>query len=302
VLRLKRIAADVSQAIQDRQTLSFHAVGCTGCHADQQATTQVAEAMAVQAVHPHRFGGTPAAVPIAFLYHLGDVVYKKDKDTAGDQSPLPPPEHRKDFGELYDRQFYSPFAAYGPLIFAVAGNHDGKDKDPDVPSRKSAIQHFLKNFCSLADGASDNQSSNRPAMRQPYPYWVLKTPLAYFVGLYTNVCNAGQLDDPEKNARPQYDWLVQTLKDIKKAADRPALFLVLHYPPYSAAANFLERGDPNLGPTPRPPGKTLDPLGRTLQAAFRDSAILFGTEVAMRRHRRNEVATGRLPGRMISGR
>jgi hypothetical protein len=271
VLHLKQIAPDVSQAIKDRQTLSFHAVGCTGCHADQQATTQVAQAMAVQAVHPYRFGGTPAAVPISFLYHLGDVVYKKDKDTAGDQSPLPPPEHRKDFGELYDRQFYGPFAAYGPLIFAVAGNHDGKDKDPDGPSRKSAIQHFLENFCGLADGASDNQSSNRPAMRQPYPYWVLKTPLAYFVGLYTNVCNAGQLDDPEKNARPQYDWLVQTLKDIKKAADRPALFLVLHYPPYSAAANFLERGDPNLGPTPRPPGKTLDPLGRTLQAAFRDS-------------------------------
>jgi acid phosphatase type 7 len=182
VLHLKQIAAEVSQAIKDRQTMSFHAVGCTGCHADQQATMHVAQAMALQAVHPHHFGGTPVAVPVAFLYHLGDVVYKKDKETAGDQSPPPPLEQGKDFGELYDRQFYSPFASYGPLIFAVAGNHDGKDKDPDGPPRKSAIRHFLTNFCSLAASASDNQSSNRPAMRQPYPYWVLKTPLVLLQG------------------------------------------------------------------------------------------------------------------------
>ena len=267
--KLKEVDRQEAEAIKQRGTMTFHAVGCTGCHADQQATTRVAAAMAVQAAHPHRFGGAPTAVPASFLYHLGDVVYKKDKDTAGEQSP--PPQTHHDFSQLYDAQFYAPYAPYAPPIFAVAGNHDGKDRDPNGPPRKSAIHHFLKNFCGLDDGdPPDNQSSDRPAMAQPYPYWLLETPLAYFVGLYTNVNNAGQLDNPEDDGRPQYDWLVRTLKDIKGAADGKAVFLTVHYPPYSAAANFRQRGDPNLGPTPRPPGKTLEPLGMLLQRAFRD--------------------------------
>src|SRR5258708_20982800 len=38
-------------------------------------------------------------------------------------------------------------------------------------------------------------------------------------------------------------------------------------PPYSGAANFAERGDPNLGPTPRrpPPAGVLQPLSNILQ-------------------------------------
>jgi hypothetical protein len=271
-LKLKEAEQSESQAIKQRGLMTFHTVGCTGCHADQQATARVAAAMAVQVAHPHRFGGTPAAVPPSFLYHLGDVVYKKDKDTAGEQSPPPPPEKHHDFARLYDIQFYAPYAAYAPPIFAVAGNHDGKDREPDGPPRKSAIHHFLKNFCGLNDGdPPDNQSTSRPPMAQPYPYWLLQTPLAYFVGLYTNVNNAGQLDDPQADGRPQYNWLVQTLTEIKEAADDRAVLVMVHYPPYSAAVNFLERGDPNRGPTPRPEGKTLEPLAVLLRRAFRVS-------------------------------
>jgi hypothetical protein len=269
-LKLKEVDKKGSQAVKERGVMTFHAVGCTGCHADQQATAQVAKAMAAQVDHPHRFGGAPAAAPASFLYHLGDVVYKKDKDTAGEQSP--PPEQHHDFAQLYGAQFYAPYAAYGPPVFAIAGNHDGKDIDPDGPTRKSAIHHFLKNFCGLADGdPPDNASPGRPPMTQPYPYWLLQTPLAHVVGLYSNVNNAGQLDDPEGGGRPQYDWLVETLQGIKGAADGRAVLLAVHYPPYSAATNFRERGDPNLGPTPRPPGKRLEPLGALLQRAFRDS-------------------------------
>jgi hypothetical protein len=76
--KLKAVDNTESQAIKERGIMTFHAVGCTGCHADQQATTRMAAAMAVQVAHPHRFGGTPTAVPASFLYHLGDVVYKKD--------------------------------------------------------------------------------------------------------------------------------------------------------------------------------------------------------------------------------
>jgi hypothetical protein len=64
------------------------------------------------------------------------------------------------------------------------------------------------------------------------------------------------------------------LKGIKEAADGKVVFLALHYPPYSGAANFAERGDPNLGPTPRqpPPAGVLQPLSNILQQAFHESA------------------------------
>jgi hypothetical protein len=87
--------------------------------------------------------------------------------------------------------------------------------------------------------------------------------------------------------------------DIKKAADRPALFLVLHYPPYSAAANFPERGDPNLGPTPRPTGKTLDPLGRTLQTAFRESGQFPDVVLSAHAHHYQRLTYTYASGRQI---
>jgi hypothetical protein len=276
--------------------MAFHVVGCTGCHADQQATTGVARAMADQVGQPHCFGGTPDADPASFLYHLGDVVYKKDKETAGDQSPEAP----HDFAQLYNTQFYKPYAAYAPPIFAIAGNHDGKDRHPDGPTRKSGIHHFLKNFCGLQDDEPpDNQSSDRQAVAQPYPYWLLETPLAYFVGLYTNVNNAGQLDNPQEDGRPQYDWLVGTLQDIKAAADGKAVFLALHYPPYSAAVNFLQRGNPNLGPTPRPPGKTLEPLGMLLQSAFRASGQYPDAVLSAHAHLYQRLTYTHADGRQI---
>jgi hypothetical protein len=271
-LKFKDVDDKRHRAVKKARVLTFHAVGCTGCHADQRTTALVAQAMALQAGHPRRFGGGPDASPASFLYHLGDVVYKHDKDTAGEQSPLPPPPKRKDFGQLYDEQFYGPYAGYAPPVFAVAGNHDGKDVDPEGASGKSAIHHFLKNFCGLHDGgAPDNRSSPRVAAAQPYPYWLLRTPLAWFIGLYSNVNNAGQLDNPHDDARPQFDWLVRTLQEVRKGGDGRAVFLVVHYPPYSAAANFAQRGNPNFGPTPRPPGKRLRPLGVLLQEAFRAS-------------------------------
>jgi hypothetical protein len=299
-LRLRDVDKKEAEAIKERGVMTFHAVGCTGSHADQQATTHVAAAMAVQVAHPHRFGGAPEAVPASFLYHLGDVVYKKDKDTAGEQSPPPPPERHRDFAQLYDTQLYGPYTPYAPPIFAIAGNHDGKDREPDGPTRKSGIHHFLKNFCGLNDGdPPDNRSSSRPPMAQPYPYWLLQTPLAYFVGLYTNVNNAGQLDNPEENGQPQYDWLLRTLAEIKEAADGKAVFLVVHYPLYSAATNFLERGDPSLGPTPRPPGKTLKPLGSLLQRAFRDSGQFPDAVLSAHAHHYQRLTYTHADGRQI---
>jgi acid phosphatase type 7 len=258
LLKFKDVDAEESQAVNQRGVMSFHMAGCTGRYEKHVPETRVAEAMAKQVADPHCHGGEASAVAPSFFFHLGDIVYKDEDKTDA---------LRADQQLLYNDHFYAPYACYPRNIFAIAGNHDGKDsKRPE----KSPIQHFLKNFCAETRTFSpDNQTSARLTMVQPYVYWLLRTPLAYLVGLYANDINGGQLDDPASKATPQYDWLVSTLKGIRKAADGRAVLLAVHYPPYSAAVNFHERGDPNLGPTSRP--RKLQPLGMILQRAFRES-------------------------------
>jgi hypothetical protein len=263
-LKLKDIDANESHAIRERGIMTFHAVGCSGDFKEHLAGSQVAKAMSAQISAPHGSGGNPAAVGASFLFHLGDVVYKDE-----DLSDL----EGKDQAAMYNSQFYAQYATYSREIFAIAGNHDGKTS---VHSKKSAILHFLENFCdSKRERSPDNQTenSNRLTMTQPYPYWLFETPACYFVALYANDINGGQLDDPMGTNSPQYRWLIDTLKSIKTAADGKVVFLALHYPPYSGAANFAERGNPNLGPTPRrpPPAGVLLPLGNILQQAFHES-------------------------------
>jgi Calcineurin-like phosphoesterase len=263
-LKFKDVDAGESHAIRDRGIVSFHAVGCSGDFKEHLPGSQVAKAMAAQIANPREGGGNPAAVGASFLLHLGDVVYKDDD---------PSDPEGKDQAAMYNSQFYAQFANYGREIFAIAGNHDGKTS---AHTKKSAIVHFLQNFCdSKPKRSPDNQTvqSNRLTMIQPYPYWLFETAVCYVICLYTNDLNGGQLDDPMGTDNPQYRWLVETLKAIKAAADGKVVFLALHYPPYSGAANFAERGDPNLGPTPRraAPAGVLVPLGNILQQAFHES-------------------------------
>lgn len=262
-LTLKEIDPDEAHAVKERGVLSFHAVGCSGDFKDHLPGLQVAKAMAAQISNPRVSGGSSRAVGTSFLFHLGDVVYK-------DEDPSDP--EGKDQAAMYNSQFYAQFTGYDRNIFAISGNHDGKSSDH---AKKSAILHFLQNFCDSKRKASpDNQTDRRLTMTQPYPYWLFETAVAYVVGLYTNDINGGQLDDPMSIDNPQYQWLVKTLKSIKDAANGKVVFLALHYSPYSGAANFAERGDPNLGPTPRrpPPAGVLQPLSNVLQQAFHESA------------------------------
>jgi hypothetical protein len=258
MLRLKDVDESESQAVKDRGVMTFHLAGCTGHFQDHAPENAVAQAMSKQLADPRCYGGLEKAVPASFFFHLGDIVYKDE-----DKTDL----ERADQQKLYNEHFYAPYAGYARNIFAIGGNHDGKDsKHPE----KSAIQHFLKNFCDSKRTISpDNRTSGRSTMVQPYLYWFLRTPVAYIVGLFANDINGGQLDDPQSHGSPQYDWLVSTLKAIRKEDDNRAVLLTVHYPPYSAAANFAQRGDPNLGPTPRP--HPLKPLGMILQQAFKDS-------------------------------
>jgi Calcineurin-like phosphoesterase len=252
-LKLKDVDPSEHSRITGAGKMSFHMAGCAGDFCNHQPQTSVAKAMAEQIASPG------SATPASFLYHLGDVVYK-DEDKAD-------PE-RDDQTLMYNTQFYGPYHDYPRHIFAIAGNHDGK---VDPKPAKSAATHFLANFCAKAAHKSpDNHIDDRPAMTQPYVYWRLDTPYAYIIGLYTNIANGGILDDPHTpDSRPQRDWLVAQLQDVArrntKNSPRKAVLVTLHYPPYSGATNFSQRGDPTLGPTQ---AAGAQPVAAVLQQAF----------------------------------
>jgi acid phosphatase type 7 len=257
-LRLKDVDADESRTIKQRGAMGFHALGCSGFYQNQEPGKRVAGAMADQISKPKAYGGTRDAVPASFLFHLGDLAYKDENPTNVEA---------KDQALIYNAQFYAQYTKYSREIFAIPGNHDGKSSKHQS---KSGIEHFQENFCDPARGRSpDNTTDRRKAMCQPYPYWRLETPITTIIGLYTNDINAGQLDDPMSDGQPQYRWLVKTLAEIKQRTERKALILALHYPPYSGGANFRERGDPNLGPTPR--RGQLQPLAVLLRQAYAET-------------------------------
>jgi acid phosphatase type 7 len=259
-LKLKEVDPNESRTVKERGVISFHTLGCSGYYPDQEPGKSVATAMATQVGLPGIYGGASDAAPASFLFHLGDISYK-------DEDPANPAA--KDQATIYNAQFYAQYAAYRPSIFAIPGNHDGKESGKD---KKSAIAHFLQNFCDPDRKVSpDNKTDHRKAMCQPYPYWRLETAVASIIGLYTNDINGGQLDDPMGQGSPQYQWLVETLSEIKATEPDKAVVIALHYPPYSGGANFKERGDPNLGPTPRK--DQVKPLAALLQDAYRKTNL-----------------------------
>jgi acid phosphatase type 7 len=249
-LNLKDVDPDSSERVKSKKRLTFHAVGCSGryeqCPNGPQPGFLVAQAMGRQAVTPGIYGGYASAEPSAFLFHLGDIVYKQDTET---DSPVDSNPDVKDQGPLYRTQFYEQYDCYKPEIFSLAGNHDSKFSKH---SERSGIDHYLSNFCdSKRRVSSDNDgASKRQTMIQPYPYWVLNTSVAYIIGLHTNDLNGGLLDDPEQTEEPQYAWLVETLEKIKVNEEGKRLVLALHYPPYSGADNFNHPGGSEPGPEP----------------------------------------------------
>jgi hypothetical protein len=262
-LRLKDVHRQEARRIKAAGAMTFHVVGCTGTFNDHVPQQSVARVMAAQVRDRGTDGCDDQIIQRAsFLYHLGDVVYK-------DENILD--EERDDQCEMYNTQFYQPYTTYKRRIFAIAGNHDGKQTHE---KSTSAIHHFLLNFCSKRRGRTfDNQTDRRCAMRQPYPYWRLSTPQAYILGLYSNIANGGILDNPASpEAQPQYRWLVHQLaamkrRNARREQPRPIL-LAVHYPPFSGASNFAQRGDPTLGPSHAIHTR---PLATVLRQAFEES-------------------------------
>jgi Calcineurin-like phosphoesterase len=271
-ITLKSIDSEQNKQVKSTNRLTFHAVGCSGryeqCPDGPQPGTVVANALAKQATDAAVYNGYSSADPASFLFHLGDVVYKAESVNNSVAAVDP------DQSEMYDIEFYRQYASYEPEILSIPGNHDSKWSKH---SERSAIDHYLINFCDSDHRKSPDNTSNqtRETMIQPYPYWTLETPIAYIVGLDTNDVNGGLLDDPQENDEPQYTWLLETLRKIKAAEDGKRLVVAVHYPPYSGGANFIQRGDPNLGPTPRrnPGAGLLQPLAVTLQHAYQQAGF-----------------------------
>ncbi len=199
-LDLAAVLPSRARSIRESGRLVFHVVGDTGGVNGTGAQINVADHMAAQ-IHDASGPDQPS-----FLYHLGDIVY----------------EHGEDVG--YHDQFYHPYQDYPAPIFAIPGNHDGFTIDP-----ADTLVPFLKHFCSDRSYHSPEAGhSDRPTMIQPNPYWRLETPLATFVGLYSNV--SGELDDTDRGGTEQQAWLAQ---ELRTAPDDRGLILAVHHPIYS---------------------------------------------------------------------
>jgi hypothetical protein len=175
-------------------SLVFQVTGDTGGIQNAEPQLRVANAMAAQLAAPG------ANQKPAFLYLLGDLIYYNGEK------------------EHYYDQFYEPYAYYPAPIFAIPGNHDGQNLQPDT-----SLSAFIANFCApTAVHTPEAKNAVRNAMTQPNSYWSLQTNLATIIGLYTNVPEGGEVHED------QLDWLVHELETAP--LDR-AVILALHHPP-----------------------------------------------------------------------
>jgi len=264
-LEFSAVDPEEYQRVLSSGKMSFAMVGCSGDPENGDNTKAVAAAIC-------------ADPDLSFFYHLGDIIYTiSGSDTEG---PVPPKPYSI---SAWDNQLFGPYAKFPRKIFAIAGNHDGKYKE-----KIAALSDFFRYFC--ADKVQPpTGAKHRRQMTQPYIYWRLDTPYAYFIGLYSNIANGGILDKPADftvanfTDGPQYKWLVKQLQDVASANKtagkrRRAVFLTIHYPPYSAAANFNVRGDQSKGgpaakgKRPAQPNNYNVPyLSVALQQAFKES-------------------------------
>jgi len=186
------------QALVTAKKLTFHVNGDMGGIKNGMDQQLVARGMEADFKPKAPLSDNPA-----FLYILGDCVY-----------------YNGEVKEYYS-QFYEPYEFFPRPIFAVPGNHDGESLPGEEP-----LEGFLRNFCAKSPlKMPEAQDSNRTAMTQPNVYWTLLTPLANFVGLYSNVPAGGEI------TAPQSEWLGKELKSLSK--DVP-LIVTLHHPIYSA--------------------------------------------------------------------
>jgi len=199
--------------IEKSSKLIVHATGDTGKAADS-AQGDVAAVMAKD------FNIDEPADSPAFFLHLGDVLYLHDKDVR------------------LRTEFYEPYAHYPGKIIAIPGNHDGEVFPRTDPT---SLRAFTATFCAPSAKVPPIAGSIfRETMTQPGVYWRLVTPVADFVGLYSNTAeNPGYISGAIPGPA-QKKWLIATLTAIaaeRKATGKKALILATHHPPFSSGGH-----------------------------------------------------------------
>ena len=189
------LGAQAVNQITGSGRLVFHVAGDTGGVKSPEAQTLVAQGMERSFANNLK--------PASFFYHLGDVVY-----------------YSGEVGRYFD-QFYDPYEHYPAPIFAIAGNHDGATS---LGNDRSLVG-FERNFCAeVGTYTKEAMDTRRMAICQPYVYWALDSPFAYFIGLYTNVPEGGQIDSDQRR------WFRDQLS---QAPTDKALILTMHHPVFS---------------------------------------------------------------------
>src|SRR5277367_1145196 len=191
------LSADEVKAITDAGLLICHTVGDTGDARGQQQDF-------VAAMMTADIQSSVDRLQPAFFYHLGDVVY-----FAGDI-------------DKYADNFYETYTDYPAYIVAIPGNHDCQPDDPQdgpVDPNKVSLDGWVQNFMAKDPAVlgSLKTSSGRTQMDLPNVYWTFTTPLATFIGLFSNVGETeGEIH------QDQIDWFQGELN----AAD-PGLALIV---------------------------------------------------------------------------
>jgi hypothetical protein len=189
--------ADVAKSITDSGKIVIDLLGDSGGVQDGEFQSFVADQMIAN------LGKAGAGTP-HFCYHVGDVVYFTGAH------------------DDYYGQFYEPYERYTPPIFAIPGNHDG---EVDDPTKQTSLDGWVAYFMQKdPDVDPISKDAPRVGLNLPNPYWTLVTPLATFVGMYTNVPEHGSIDSN------QQQWLTN---EFATAPTDRALILSLHHPIYS---------------------------------------------------------------------
>lgn len=256
----KTAAADIEKTGQ----LQFHSVGDTG-RGPHTAQQDVAEAM-TRDINPAQHQKSPA-----FLVHLGDVIYGDGKEN------------------LYDDEFYRPYADYPNKVIAIPGNHDGEE---GVTMDKTSLKAFRDNFCAPAGSEPPfAKAFNSEMVKQPGVYWMLETKLLNLIGLYSNAAeDVGTLGDNAHLGMHQLNWLEKTLRCVamKRAAGvRKGLILAMHHPPYSRGLQQTGFGH----------GSSLDMLNQldraSRAAGVWPDAVLSGHAHSYQRYARKMTVNGK---------
>ena len=185
----------IDKQISDSGKMVLDVIGDSGGVTDAEFQSAVAEQM-IESLN--------GASPAQFCYHVGDVVYFTGAH------------------DDYYSQFYGPYERYTPPIFSIPGNHDGEVDDPTAQTSLDGwVAYFMQ---PQPDVDPISKDAPRVGLNLPNPYWTLVTPLATFIGMYTNVPEHESFDSN------QQQWLTN---EFATAPTDRALILALHHPIYS---------------------------------------------------------------------